>query len=136
MAWGLDVKSMSMTKIYTQGSLQHEFDGLCIFRIERSRASGGDSQVHAADRQRAGIDDDTEGHGTQESRLLNRGEKYWPLIRQNVIKKIAPIKDLIKEIKDRVKAIDTRKQSRKKNEKPGSARTVPNLAVSYLSDAR
>ena len=62
--------------------------------------------------------------------------KYWPLIRQNVIKKIAPIKYLIKEIKDRVKAIDTRKQSRKKNEKPGSAPTVPNLAVSYLSDAR
>ena len=63
-------------------------------------------------------------------------KKRWPLIRQNVVKKIAPIKDLIKEIKDRVKAIDTRKQSCKKNEKPGSALTVPSLAVSYLSDAR
>ena len=59
----------------------------------------------------------------------------WSTIRQSVVKKIAPINDLIKEIKDRVKAIDTRKQSRKKVVKAGSAPTVPNLAVSYLSDA-
>ena len=59
----------------------------------------------------------------------------WPDMRKAVLAKIAPIKDLIKEIKDRVKAIDARKQNKKKVAKPGSAPTVPNLAVSYLSDA-
>ena len=59
----------------------------------------------------------------------------WPDIRKSVLMKIAPIKDLIKETKDRVKAIDNRKQNRPKAVKAGSAPTVPNLDVSYLSDA-
>ena len=53
-------------------------------------------------------------------------KKDWATVKANVLKKVSPIKDLIREMKSRTDAVNKRTTSHAKDAKPSSKPTVLN----------
>ena len=53
-------------------------------------------------------------------------KKDWATVKANVLKKVSPIKDLIREMKSRTDAVNKRTTSHAKDAKPSSKHTVLN----------
>ena len=61
-------------------------------------------------------------------------KKDWATVKANVLKKVSPIKDLIREMKSRTDAVNKRTTSHAKDAKPSSKPTVLNAHCFFLNE--